>query len=918
MSKLGQDFFEVLMQTQHMPAERWPGYQRELLERLLRHARTQVPFYRDSGRLDPLFKPDGAIAWERWPEIPPLTRREAQQNAQALYADVVPPECGTVITGYTAGSTGMPLAFRLNTLMATVGSAMIERGFAWAGLPADLSVAWFRNDRDGSAAYPHGEMYRDTIRGGRREMHYLAVQTPVEQQGHWLARVQPDVVVSYPGILALLAQSLPPALLEHTFRLAVCIGEVTTAQHRAAIEEGFGCPVLDLYSGAEFGPVAIEDPRIRRMFVCEETTLVEFLPRGAEFAEGDDAMAEVILTPFYNYAMPLIRYAPGDFALVDQAPQPDARTLRRVRTLVGRVRNFFILPSGRRWWPTYQNKLIRDFLDYRQIQFAQTAHDRIEIRYASDLHEPVKNEEKLHAYLRSATPEPMMIAVKRVAEVPRRASGKYEDATCELDTAARAASIDAASGIPAAPSINAGADRLFFAPMPSAPYRRAETIDRFLSAWRRTQHLPPDRLWDHQRDRLELLLRHARAHVPFYRDTGRLDPIFRRNGTIDWARWSEIPLLTRREVQEAGQALHSERLLAEHGRTFEASTSGSTGEPVTVVHCALSGEAAWTAILLRDFERHDIDTSRRYARIGTFPREESSPGLRRADAWHEQLAMIGRFGERLDIPETMTPKEIIDALESFRPAYVRFNPVALELLCAWDQERRLAGCGIEAIFPNSDHLSEQMKRTVFDHIGCRILDRYASNECGFIAATCPYCERFHVHSEVVRLEVLDEQGVAVAPGQTGWVVVTPLYNFAMPLIRYDHADQARVGQPGKCRITLPTLDAVDGKVPTVFAFPGGRQVRPVVPFGSVIKLLGAQAFQVAQVAEDRCEFRIVPGRLSPADMRFDDMTKQLRERWWDGLQVDYRVVERLKAGSSRSKVKIYVREYPHHPTNTRG
>jgi phenylacetate-CoA ligase len=641
------------------------------------------------------------------------------------------------------------------------------------------------------------------------------------------------------------------------------------------------------------------------------------VPRGSEFAGGDDAMAEVILTPFYNYAMPLIRYVPGDFARIDQSPPPDARSLRRVRQLVGRVRNFFVLPSGRRWWPTYQNKLLRDFLDYRQVQFAQTAPDRIEIRYASDSPEPIKSEERLHAYLRSATPEPMMIAIKRVAEVPRRASGKYEDATCELDPAATAARIDGASGMPAVPSVHSSASRPFFAPLPSAPYRRTETIDRFLNAWRRTQHLPPQQLWNIQRDRLELLLRHARAHVPFYRDTGRLDPVFRRDGTIDWARWPEIPLLTRRDVQNAGEALHSERLLAEHGRTFQASTSGSTGEPVTVVHCALSAEAAWTAILLRDFERHDIDTARRYAHIGTFPRAGSSPGLRQLDAWYEQLAMIGRFGERLDIPETLTPKEIIDALESFRPAYVRVNPVALELLCAWDQERRLSDCGIDAIMPNADHLSDQAKRAAVDHIGCRILDRYASNECGFIAATCPHCERFHVHSEVVHLEVLDERREPVAPGKTGWVVVTPLYHYAMPLIRYDHADQARVGLPHKCQITLPALDVVDGKAPTIFVFPGGRQVRPVVPFGSITKLLGAQAFQVAQVAEDRCEFRIVPGRLLPSDMRLDDMTKQLRERWWGGLKVDYRIVSSLGVDTPRTKIKIYVREYSPPPDETR-
>ena len=79
-------FFDTLMRTQFLQPDRMQAYQRGLLERLVRHARTQVPFYRDQGRLDPLFTPNDEIDWSRWTEIPVLTRAEAQRNEQALYA----------------------------------------------------------------------------------------------------------------------------------------------------------------------------------------------------------------------------------------------------------------------------------------------------------------------------------------------------------------------------------------------------------------------------------------------------------------------------------------------------------------------------------------------------------------------------------------------------------------------------------------------------------------------------------------------------------------------------------------------------------------------------------------------------------------------------------------------------------------
>ena len=116
---------------------------------------------------------------------------------------------------------------------------------------------------------------------------------------------------------------------------------------------------MDLYSGSEFGSVAAEDCTCGRLFISEECLFVETRHRqDVDFT--DERPIELIFTPFYNYAMPLIRYATGDFAVVDTEPPPDARTLRRLKRVAGRERNFFVLPSGRLWWPTYQSGSHRD------------------------------------------------------------------------------------------------------------------------------------------------------------------------------------------------------------------------------------------------------------------------------------------------------------------------------------------------------------------------------------------------------------------------------------------------------------------------------------------------------------------------------------------------------------------------------
>src|SRR5258708_18299672 len=97
---------------------------------------------------------------------------------------------------------------------------------------------------------------------------------------------------------------------------------------------------------------------------------------------------------------------------------------------------------------------------------------------------------------------------------------------------------------------------------------------------RKTQFAPREQILEYQRRLLEKLIRHARAHVPFYRDSGRLDPLFRRDDAIDWEHWAEIPPVTRNDLQVSYEQLKSEVVPAEDGRTLAMSTAVSTGQPV--------------------------------------------------------------------------------------------------------------------------------------------------------------------------------------------------------------------------------------------------------------------------------------------------------------------------------------------------
>jgi phenylacetate-CoA ligase len=426
-----------------------------------------------------------------------------------------------------------------------------------------------------------------------------------------------------------------------------------------------------------------------------------------------------------------------------------------------------------------------------------------------------------------------------------------------------------------------------------------------------TQYLPPEDLAEYQRDLLEKLLRHARTHVPFYRDRGRLDPLFRADGSIDWGRWLDIPPLTRKELQEQGRSLRSEVVPPGFGKVMEFSTSGSTGEPVRVIDTELARRWAWAALRLRDFRWHGIDPTQRLVRLYAYPFEMfDATGVNRAPSWRTEFEPLNLSGERLDVSDLHPAPRLIEIVASLQPTYLQASVTPLQLMIAHDRSRVLPGLKLSAVYTFAEHFPAEAKRAAEAYLGCRIFELYGSSECGFMASSCGECGGFHAHAEIVLTEVLAEDGSTAKPGAIGGLLATPLYNYAMPLIRYEHADFVELSAPGGCDICLPRFDTILGKKRDPFVFSGGRVVRPYLSADVVSDRLGALVFQVAQVAPDRCEFRFVAGALPHERMRFDEMTDLMRSLWWDGLQVDYRIVDELPRRTVRSKTQQFVQEMP--------
>jgi hypothetical protein len=87
----------------------------------------------------------------------------------------------------------------------------------------------------------------------------------------------------------------------------------------------------------------------------------------------------------------------------------------------------FTLADGRIIYPDLKASNLRKFISFEQMQVVQTEYDRIEVRYIS-LHEKCEPDEAgLEAYVRAALDPSLHVRAVMVDEIPRAASGKFED-----------------------------------------------------------------------------------------------------------------------------------------------------------------------------------------------------------------------------------------------------------------------------------------------------------------------------------------------------------------------------------------------------------------------------------------------------------------------------------------------------------
>ncbi len=386
--------------------------QLDALQRLVRHAGTHVPFYRDLYRTHgvDVERFDARRDMERLPLIDKHQLRTAGSLAQfPLGAD-------TGVRISTSGSTGEPFVFTIDRDYDQWRKAQYLRPYLRAGRRVRDKVLRL-------TAFPAARRSLSSRLGVLREWQFNCATPAAELHSHW-RRIAPDVLQGYPSALRTLANFCleSGAPLDPAPRMVFCDSELLLPDTRALLRRAFGREVIDIFGTYETDNIAWQCGRNDGYHVATDCVLLEIIRDGRPAAAGEQG--EMVVTVLGNRTTPFIRYNLRDLGQFALQPCACGSPFPLLTRLVGRADDLIALDDGVSRTPMDVLGRLDRFIDLvRHYQLRQLDTRRFELLIVPARPVAAADSANLIAAVREALPS-AAVGLKLVDDIPPQKSGK--------------------------------------------------------------------------------------------------------------------------------------------------------------------------------------------------------------------------------------------------------------------------------------------------------------------------------------------------------------------------------------------------------------------------------------------------------------------------------------------------------------
>ncbi len=233
--------------------------------------------------------------------------------------------------------------------------------------------------------------------------------------------------------------------------------------------------------------------------------------------------------------------------------------------------------------------------------------------------------------------------------------------------------------------------------------------------------------------------------------------------------------------------------------------------------------------------------------------------------------------------------DYLKGINQYKPSVIVSYVNPIYILSQYIIDNDISVHAPQRILTGAEPLYEFQREIIQKAFRCKVMNTYGCREFMLIGAECEQQDGLHINSDHLIVETLNDQGESVID-EEGDVVITDLFNYGMPFIRYKNGDRAILSSTKcTCGNPSPLIKEIKGRKLDAIKAPNGS-ILPGEFFPHLLKDIGAiKKFQVVQNCLEELELSVVQAEtLQPADREY--IENEL-DRYTDGtLKLNLNIV----------------------------
>ncbi len=411
-----------------------------------------------------------------------------------------------------------------------------------------------------------------------------------------------------------------------------------------------------------------------------------------------------------------------------------------------------------------------------------------------------------------------------------------------------------------------------------------------LKHWRSFQYLSEEQLADKQRISLDQLLKHATANINYYKGLN----VPRDTDPYKWLK--QFPILTKQKIKD-----NLNDLMLTNGDTkdlVKESSSGSSGIQGTIYMSKKENAYSQaTLILLWEWAGYRLGDT--ILQLGMTIQRSRVKKIK-------DIILRTEYQQAFNIDREV----VLNAFKGKRHDFFGGYASGLYEYANFAKEAGITNVKFKSVISWGDKMFPHYRKTIEEVFHTKVFETYGCTEGIVISGACEYGNQ-HILSPHVYLELLDANGNEVAPGEQGFVVVTRLDAYTMPLIRYylgDIAIRKKTGDACQCNRKLPMLEKIIGRDTDIVVTPSGKKL--IVHFftGIFEHVPEIKQFRVIQHSIENIEIEVIPSKEFHTDV-LEKVKNKIYELATEIFPMKFTLVEKIPPTAS-GKPQIIMSKLP--------